>query len=88
MIIITTFKGIDYDFRPDSYWNVADPLNAILVNVQGTVRREVIAGLWEAGRIDEIADRHLRDVLDPQERERLGKIHPSFMGGEYLRPTN
>jgi hypothetical protein len=84
MIIITTFEGIDYGFRPESYWNVTDPLHAILVNVQGTQRREMICDYWKAGRIEELADAHLLDVLDEETRERLGKIHPAFMGGEYL----
>jgi hypothetical protein len=36
------FEGIDYAFRPESYWDVADPLGAILVNVKGTRRRQMI----------------------------------------------
>jgi hypothetical protein len=84
MIIITTFNGIDYGFRPESYWNITDPLHAILVNVQGTVRREMICDYWKAGRIEELADAHLLDVLDEATRIRLGRIHPDFMGGEYL----
>ncbi len=78
------FKGIDYGFRPESYWKVTDPLGAILRNVKGTNRRQMIRDYWEAGRIGELDDSHLLDSLSDEQRERLGRIHPSFMGGEYL----
>ncbi len=81
---IKRFKNIDYGFRPESYWEVSDPLQTILANVQGTQRRRMIRERWDAGRIEELADAHLLDVLDEETRVRIGKVHPSFMGGEYL----
>jgi hypothetical protein len=75
---------INYDFRPKSYWDVPDPLGAILVNVKGTRRRQMIRDYWEAGVIVELEKDLLRDCLSEEQRNRLGKIHPSFMGGEYL----
>jgi hypothetical protein len=33
---VKRFKGIDYDFRPKSYWDLSDPLQAILKNVKGS----------------------------------------------------
>jgi hypothetical protein len=78
------FKDIDYSFCPKSYWEVADPWQAILANVQGTRRRQMIRDFWEAGRIEELVDAHLLDVLDGKTRHLLGQIHPTFMGGEYL----
>jgi hypothetical protein len=47
------FEWIDYTFRPESYWDVSDPLQAILVNVKGTRRRQMIRDYWEAGAIAE-----------------------------------
>ena len=78
------FEGINYTFRPESYWDVSDPLQAILVNVKGTRRRQMIRDYWEAGAIAELEKGLLRDNLTEEERVGLGKIHPSFMGGEYL----
>jgi hypothetical protein len=79
-----TFKGINYDFRSESYWdNVSDPLAAILQNVKGTNRRRMIIDYWNAGKIEEL-NSLLVDSLDDDQRNRLGQIHPSFMGGEYL----
>ncbi len=78
------FKGIDYDFRPQSYGVTTDPLQAILAKVQGTKRRQMIRDYWAEGRLEELADTHLKDVLTEEQRASLGAIHPSFMGGEYL----
>ena len=78
------FEGINYTFRPESYWDVSDPLQAILVNVKGTRRRQMIRDYWEAGAIAELEKGLLRDNLTEEDRVGLGKIHPSFMGGEYL----
>ena len=78
------FEGIDYSFRPESYWNVSDPLQAILVNVKGTRRRQMIRDYWEAGAIGELEKGLLRHCLNGEDRAGLEKIHPSFMGGEYL----
>jgi hypothetical protein len=75
------FEGIDYAFRPESYWDVSDPLQAILVNVKGTRRRQRIRDYWEAGAIAELEKGLLRDNLTEEDRVGLGKIHPSFMGG-------
>jgi len=79
------FEGIYYEFHPKSYWDTFDdPLQAILNNVKGTNRRQMIRDYWEAGRIEELFDTHLLDELGEEQRSRLGQIHPTFMGGEYL----
>jgi hypothetical protein len=77
-------SNINYEFRPKTYWDVSDPLGAILVNVKGTRRREMIRDFWEAGAIDQLERDLLLDCLSEEQRIGLGKIHPSFMGGEYL----
>jgi hypothetical protein len=48
------FEGIDYRFRPDSYREVADPLETILLNVKGTNRRRMIRDYWKLGKLDEL----------------------------------
>ena len=75
---------IDYDFRPESYWDDSDPLAAILRNVTGENRRQMITDYWNAGRLEELDSELLKDEPDGGSRIRLGQIHPSFMGGEYL----
>jgi len=80
------FKRIDYGFRPKSYRETTNPLQAILRNVKGTNRRQMIPDYWEAGRIEELDTSYVADSLDDDLRERLEQINPSFMGGEYLPP--
>ena len=78
------YPGIDYGFRPESYWGASDPLSLILSHVKGTNRRQMIRDYWDAGMLKELDDKLLKDTLTDAERQRLGRIHPSFMGGEYL----
>jgi hypothetical protein len=79
------YAGIDYEFRPESFWTAAsDPLAAILRNVKGRSRREMIRDYYAAGKLDQLSDELLRDSLSDEARVSLGKIHPTFMGGEYL----
>jgi hypothetical protein len=78
------YPGIDYTYAPASYWSDADPLAAILRNVKGENRRKMIRDYWENGQLEELDPSLLSDVLDEDARKRLGRIHPSFMGGEYL----
>jgi len=78
------YGDIDYDFRPESYWSADDPLALILRHVKGSNRRQLIRDYWNAGALKELDDQLLKDTLTDAERKRLGRIHPSFMGGEYL----
>jgi hypothetical protein len=79
------YAGIDYDFRPESFWAPpSDPLQAILRNIKGRRRREMIRDYYEAGKLEELFDKLLKDSLDDEARNGLSQIHPTFMGGEYL----
>lgn len=79
-----TYPGIDYDFRPESYWSSPDPLALILSHVKGSKRRQMIRDYWNAGVLKELDDDLIKDTLTEAERNRIGRIHPTFMGGEYL----
>ena len=78
------FRGIRYGFRPKSYWDDSDPLTAILKNIKGENRRQMLIDYWNAGHLEKLNATLLQDELDAEERCSLGRIHPSFMGGEYL----
>ena len=78
------FKGVRYSFRPKSYWEESDPLSAILRNITGENRRQMITDFWNAGRLEDLDPTLLKDELDPDTSASLGRIHPSFMGGEFL----
>jgi hypothetical protein len=79
------YSDIRYDWRSSSYWDPpADVLQVVLQNIRGTKRREMIQDFWDAGRLQELDDVFLQDELTNEDRESLGRVHPSFMGGEYL----
>jgi hypothetical protein len=82
-----TYPDIDYDYRPSSYWDGTDLLEAILKGVTGTERRKIITDAWNVGRLDRLPREYLEPSLDDEARSLLGQIHPAFMGGEYLPPV-
>lgn len=78
------FKGINYRQRPPSYWQRPQGLAGRLLNIKGAERRAMLADYWEQGHIAEIDKALLKPALTKVERQKLGQIHPAFMGGEYL----
>ncbi|MGZ8399612.1 MAG: hypothetical protein ACXWWN_11305 [Gemmatimonadales bacterium] len=78
---------IDLQFRPQSYWDPADPLTAILGNIKGENRRQMARDFISGSApelLGEIDSDLLADSLDHGIRRELGSLHPSWMGGEYL----
>ncbi len=78
------FKNIDYGFRPESYDLPANPLQAILGDVQGTARKAIIRYLEARGQLSDLPAAQLQQLLDGQRCDPSAAIHPTFMGGEYL----
>src|SRR5260221_11820936 len=79
------YAGIHYDFRPKSFWAIPpNPLEAALSNFKGQNRREMIRENLLADNLDAIPDYLLNESLDDEIRASRGRIHPIFMGGEYL----
>jgi len=85
MFIPRFYPAINYEFRPDSYWGPArSTLEAALRNVKGRNRRRMIRDYHSKGLLPALSDDLLRETLDEDTRRSLDRIHPSFMGGEYL----
>jgi len=80
----TKSPGPDLDFRPATYWPKDSIRLAILGNIQGETRRRILEQALESGSDDFPPEGLLSPVLEPGLRDLLGKIHPMFMGGEYL----
>jgi hypothetical protein len=79
------YPEINYDFQPISFWSAAaNPLDVALRNVKGRNRREMIRDFYAEGNLEALCDELLSDTLDEEVRDSIGRIHPSFMGGEYL----
>ena len=79
-----TYKGINYRFRPESYWVDKGTRQSILRNVKGTQRRRIIDTALRMGCFDQVADALVDSEISKELRRKLGAIHPCFMGGEYL----
>ena len=56
----------------------------MLRNMKGRRRREMVRDLYAAGKLEGLSNILLSGSLDDEARKRLGQIHPTFMGGEYL----
>jgi hypothetical protein len=81
---VKEYPGIDYGFRPQSYWLDRDVLQALLRNVKGAERRKMIKSYYKNGNFQELEESFSKISLSDEERFRLASIHPMFMGGEYL----
>jgi hypothetical protein len=79
-----TNRPVPLDWRPRSYWDHADPVAAIVVNVKGTVRRRILRKALEGSAPEPPVDPLLPDELSTEDRDAWGRFHPSCMGGEYL----
>jgi hypothetical protein len=83
------------DVRPDSYWDVGDPVVAITASIRGELRRRLVTdlltgeaerhgvGAWELEGFSLDADL-LADETEEGALERRCRIHPWFRGGEHL----
>ena len=81
---MSRFIGIDYTFKPQSYWEDSSVLQALLRDVKGVQRRKMIVDYYEQDALFQLDDTFLQSKLSYEQRQRFGQIHPSFMGGEYL----
>lgn len=89
-----TPEAIDLDFRPDSYFSVA-PIRTRTPG-QEKLRTRILAmlmaddqdGLAElkGDALDTLLDIARTEKLPTLARETIGKLHPAFMGGQYLPP--
>jgi len=84
---IPIVPGIDIEYRPASYQADLSPVAAITQNILGENRRQLVTDFVE-GRVDPrqgpIDECLLDDQVDDTTRRGLGRVDPSFLGGEYL----
>ena len=76
--------GIDLAFRPSSYFWPLSLETHLLARIKGAERKAGVQRMIDAGRLDEIPSLLLQSSLDDAVRQAAGRIHPAFMGGEYL----
>jgi hypothetical protein len=78
------YRGLKYAFRPKSYWDDEGVLAALLRNVKGAARRELIIKHFHQGTLETLPEVLLNQELPDGVRMSLGRLHPCMMGGEYL----
>jgi len=74
-------KYFDLDFRPDSYWYTIGTNSETATKVKGGLRRQTAKDLRELGIHDSVI---CSESLSREQLATVGRIHPMFMGGEYL----
>lgn len=76
--------GPDLSYRPSSYFWPQGLERHLLARIVGAERKAALQRLIDAGRLDDIPDYLAKSALSGDERQAMGRIHPAFMGGEYL----
>ena len=80
----TNAVAIDLHHRPSSYFWPHGLEKHLLARVKGAERKAALKALIDAGRIDDVPEFLAKSSLSEAERQAIGRIHPAFMGGEYL----
>lgn len=76
--------GIDLGFRPASYFWPMGLETHLLSRIKGAERKAALKRLIDSGRLEDIPAFLAQSGLSQDERQMLGRLHPAFMGGEYL----
>jgi hypothetical protein len=79
-------RGISLEYQPTSYFWASDHHIPLLSDIKGAERRKLCEQALELGQSALDPDL-LQHALGDEHREALGRIHPNFMGGEYLPST-
>src|SRR5690242_20725991 len=77
-------RQIDLGFRPRSYFWPTGLETHLLSRIKGAERKAALKQLLDSARPKDIPDFLAKSALSDSERQALGRIHPAFMGGEYL----
>ena len=75
-------KKFDMNFRPHSYWGPQELETNLLSKIKGQERRKIVKKMIEDGDIKDNA--MVKEKLTEWERNLISKLHPVYMGGEFL----
>jgi hypothetical protein len=79
-----TDYGLDLNFSPRSYFWPLSLERHLRATIKGTKRRDVVDAAIATGRLDLVPVELLKPGMSAKDRQAIGRIHPTFMGGEYL----
>ncbi len=78
---------IDLKYRPHGYFWAQNMGVTLSSQIKGAERKALYEAFVAQGQAEEANELLLTPVLSQQERLAIGRLHPSFMGGEYLPNT-
>jgi hypothetical protein len=78
---------INLQFRPQSYFWAKDKGIQLLSDIKGANRRRMAEQALQGDVLGELSPQLLAHALQEDDRRFIGRLHPSFMGGEYLPST-
>ena len=76
--------GIDLGFRPRTYFWPLNLQTHWLSRIKGAERQAELRRLIDEGRAQDLPQWLTESALSVDDRQGIGRIHPRFMGGEYL----
>ncbi len=77
-------RHIDLNYRPHSYFWARDHGIPLISDIKGAERRKFYERALEADLTELVDAELLQHTLPSEQRQAQGRIHPAFMGGEYL----
>jgi hypothetical protein len=80
-------EGIDLSFRPKSFFGPKRVEEYLISKVKGAVLKARLEALSKEGRHQEVASLLGQEGISPADIKALERIHPMFMGGNYLPDT-
>jgi hypothetical protein len=87
VVPVPEFPDIDLSYRPSTYFGPLPLEVRVLSRITGHQRREILRKCLAAGD-DNYPPELEQSSLDEGFRAALGRIHPWYMGGEYLPPLS
>ncbi len=76
--------GIDLSYRPESYFWASDRGILLPSDIKGAERRKMYRSALASGNAEQIEPVLSQHALSEGDRQAIGRLHPAFMGGEYL----
>lgn len=81
------FTDMDLQYRPNSYFWAREHGIPLVSDIKGAERRKLYTDSLQAGVPEWVDPAFLQHALPNEHRQAQGRIHPAYMGGEYL-PNN
>jgi hypothetical protein len=79
--------SLNLQFRPNTYFWAKELGISLLSDIKGANRRSIAQHALQDDQSGDIPPELLAHALKEDERRFIGRLHPSFLGGEYLPST-